>query len=119
KVPETWNMGPKGVSCISIVHFGCLLCKMIGLEGDVYPTAFYAMPANPPKAIPGGLGDHPALKKVDLETWQLFLVDLSNTQSGQVGGVGGMNFYEAVVDYEWHGLRYYYLGGGNSVYDSA
>src|SRR5262249_33142457 len=42
KVPETWQMQPKGASCVSIADFVGLVCKMVGLEGTVRTTAYYA-----------------------------------------------------------------------------
>jgi hypothetical protein len=119
KVPETWGMKPRGASCISIVEFVVLLCKMIGIEGSVAMTAYYARPENPLAPVQGGLGDVPLFKRgFDNETWQLFLVDDTNSNRGQAGGVGGMNYYEAVLAYEWRGERYYYPGGTDRVFDS-
>ncbi len=118
KLPESWAMNPKGASCISIVEFVGLVCKMIGMEGEVRTTAFYARETNPRVAVQGGLGDPPIRKRgPNNETWQLFLVDETNTNHGQVGGVGGMNYYEAVLQYERRGKTYLYPGGTNRVYD--
>jgi hypothetical protein len=118
KVPESWEMKPKGASCVSIVEFVGLLCNMIGIEGEATTTAFYAKPPNPKEALRGGLGDPPIRTKgANNETWQLFLVDESNSNLGQVGGVGGMNYYEAALQYDLNGRTFYYPGGTNRVYD--
>ncbi|MBV9124909.1 MAG: hypothetical protein JO112_16265, partial [Planctomycetes bacterium] len=119
KVPACYEREPKGASCISIVEFVYLAAQMIGLEGKVTLTAYYARETDPHRAIQGGLGDPPVYRRgYDGETWQLFLVDLNNTRNGQQGGVGGMNFYEATLEYEWNGEKYYFPGGTNFVYDS-
>lgn len=120
KVPESWRMQPKGASCISIVEFVGLVAKMAGMEGEVSTTAFHARPPNPRQAQRGGLGDPPIKKRgADGEPWQLFLVDHHNTRSGQVGGQGGMNYYEAVLEFKYRGQAYYYPGGTDRVYDSG
>jgi hypothetical protein len=111
RVPETWDMSPEGASCISIVEFSCCLCKVVGIDSEVAVTAFYALPINPRKAVPGGLGDRPVLRTGAGRTWQLFLVDDTNTAKGQVGGVGGMNYYEAALALRSGGATYYFPGG--------
>jgi hypothetical protein len=68
--------------------------------------------------VRGGLGDPPQFKKVGGARWQLFLIDQRNTRQGQVGGVGGVNFYEAVLELDWRGKRYYYPGGTDRVFDA-
>src|SRR5262249_1438027 len=119
KVPETWQMNPRGASCVSIVEFVVLLCDMAGIDGNVFTTAFYAGADKPSAAIQGGLGDPPVYKKgPDDERWQLFVVDDNNSRKGQVGGRGGMNYYEAALALEWKGRKYFYPGGTNRVYDS-
>jgi len=118
KVPESWRMTPAGANCISIVEFVAVLCHMVGIEGTIEINAYYALPRDPRTARKGGLGEPPLKKKgADGKEWQLFLVDEGNTSHGQVGGVGGMNFYEATLEYEWKGKRYYYPGGTYRVYD--
>ena len=119
KVPESWEMKEPGASCISIVEFIGLVCKMIGLEGTVHTTAYYAEPPEPRVARQGGLGDPPITRKgPGKETWQLFLVDEMNSNFGQVGGVGGMNYYEAVLEYRYRGKKYFYPGGTDRVWDT-
>lgn len=118
KVPESWEMKPQGASCVSIVEFVGLICKMIGLDGTFTTTAFYAKPPNAKEALQGGLGDPAITKKVSGETWQLFLVDESNTNFGQAGGVGGVNYYEATLQYEIDDRTYYYPGGTDRVWDN-
>lgn len=117
-VPESWELEPPGASCISIVDFVILLCKMVGLEGRVALAAYHARPDDPLRAVPGGLGDSPLYRQGPFgETWQLFLVDEHNTNNGHEGGAGGMNYYEAVLAYEWRGRRYLYPGGTDYVFD--
>ncbi len=118
-VPDSWQMNPPGASCISIVGFADRVCKMLGLEGETRLTAFYGDPERPHRAKAGGLGDNP-IRKVgdDGNVWQLFMVDGSNTRNGQVGGVGGMNYYESVLDYELRGRHYYFPGGTDAVLGS-
>src|SRR5262249_478741 len=53
------------------------------------------------------------------ETWQLLLTDENNTRKGQVGGAGGMNYYEAALSFTWKGKTYYYPAGTDRVYDSS
>jgi hypothetical protein len=119
KVPESWREKPKGASCISIVEFVGLLCKMIGFEGTTATTAYYAKPPNTRQALQGGLGDPPITRKApNNETWYLYLVDDTNTNYGLAGGVGGMNYYEAVLQYELDGKTYYYPGGTDRVWDN-
>jgi hypothetical protein len=119
KVTESWHMKPAGSSCISIVEFVGLVCKQIGLEGSARMTAFYATAEDPFRAVAGGLGDHPVYKTGYYgERWQLFLIDQSNTNAGQVGGLGGVNYYEAALEYDWKGKKYYYPGGCALVYDT-
>ena len=119
KVPESWGMRPKGASCISLVDFDVLVCKMIGVEGTARRSAFYATAEDPFKAVRGGLGDPPVFKAGAFgERWQLFLIDDSNSNAGQPGGLGGLNYYEAALEYEWRGKSYYYPGGTPRVYDT-
>ena len=119
KLPESWGMQPPGASCISIVDFVVLVCKMIGLEGTVRRSAFYATADDPFKAARGGLGDPPVFKEGTFgERWQLLLIDERNTNAGQPGGLGGVNYYEAALEYEWRGKSYYYPGGTARVYDT-
>jgi hypothetical protein len=118
RVPETWTLDPPGASCISIVEFVGLMCRMTGLPGETTTAAFYARADDPLQPLRGGLGDPPQFKKgPDGETWQLFLVDEMNTRKGRAGGRGGMNYYEAVLEYEVGGKRYYYPGGTDRVFD--
>ncbi len=117
-VPESWRQKPKGASCISIVEFVGLVCKMIGFEGTTATTAYYAKPPNTRLALQGGLGDPPITRKgPGNETWYLYLVDDTNSNNGLAGGVGGMNYYEAVLQYELDGKTYYYPGGTDRVWD--
>lgn len=119
KVPESWTMKPPGASCVSIAEFGVLACHMIGIEGTASTGAYYAKPDEPRKAVFGGLGDPPITKKVPGgETWQLFLVDENNSNQGQVAGVGGMNYYEAVVEYQWKNKTFYFPAGSERVFDN-
>lgn len=119
QVPTTWQMQPPGASCISIVDFVRLLCDLGGLEGEVRTAAFCARAAEPARARRGGLGDPPEFKRGPAgQTWQLFLVDHTNSRHGQVGGVGGMNYYEGTLQYTWQGKRFYYPGGTDRVYDA-
>jgi hypothetical protein len=119
RVPESWWLRPQGASCISIVQFVELVCKMIGLEGTVRTSAFYATAAEPFKAVRGGLGDPEVFKPGFFgERWQLLLIDYSNSNSGQVGGLGGVNYYEAALEYDYRGKKYYYPGGTSRVYDT-
>jgi hypothetical protein len=119
KVPESWGLQPPGASCISIVDFVVLVCKMIGLEGTARRSAFYATADDPFKALRGGLGDPPVVREgVFGERWQLFLIDERNSNAGQPGGLGGVNYYEAALEYEWRGKSYYYPGGTARVYDT-
>jgi hypothetical protein len=118
KLPESWRLNPPGASCISIVDFVCLVCDMVGVEGEVQTTAFFALPSQPRQAVSGGLGDEPRFKKgPDGEKWQLFLVDASNNRHGQVGGIGGMNFYEAALRLDFRGKQFFYPGGTDRVFD--
>ena len=118
-VPESWKLRPPGASCLSIVEFAALVCNMIGVEGDARIAAFYARPDHPLTAVRGGLGDPPIRKKGGgNESWQLFLTDDNNTTKGQVGGTGGMNYYEAALEFNWKGTTYYYPAGTDRVYDS-
>ncbi len=118
-VPESWRLQPPGASCLSIVEFATLVCNMIGVEGEVQAAAFYARPDQPRTAVHGGLGDPPIRKKGPAgEPWQLFLTDENNTTKGQVGGTGGMNFYEAALQFTWKGKTYFYPAGTDRVYDS-
>jgi len=120
KVPESWRLQPKGASCISIVEFVGLVAKVVGMEGDISTTAFHARLPNARQAQRGGLGDPPVKKRgPDGEPWQLFLVDHHNSRAGQVGGVGGMNYYEAVLEFRYRGATYFYPGGTDRVYDSG
>jgi hypothetical protein len=119
KVPESWQMTPPGASCLSIVEFIALVANMAGIDGDVRLGAFYARPDEPERAIRGGLGDPPVRKQgPNTEPWQLFLTDDNNTRKGQPGGAGGMNFYEAALEFTWRGTTYYYPAGTDRVYDS-
>ncbi|MBY0526355.1 MAG: hypothetical protein K2R98_23380 [Gemmataceae bacterium] len=119
KVPESWKMNPPGASCISIVEFVGLLCQMIGIDGDTHVTAFHALADEPRQARRGGLGDSPVTKNGPAgEKWQLFLVDHSNSKHGQVGGIGGVNYYEATLVLDYQGKRFYYPGGTDRVFDS-
>jgi len=115
-VPASWAKKPPGASCIAIVEFVKLVCDMIGLEGDVRLAAYCARPAEPGRAVRGGLGDPPQFKQVGDARWQLFLIDQRNTRQGQVGGIGGANYYEAVLEFDWRGKRYYYPGGTDRVF---
>lgn len=118
-VPESWKLQPAGASCLSIVEFAALVCNMIGVEGEARIGAFYARPDQPLTAVRGGLGDPPIRKKgAGNESWQLFLTDDNNTTKGQVGGAGGMNYYEAALEFTWKGKTYYYPAGTDRVYDS-
>jgi hypothetical protein len=118
-VPESWRLQPPGASCLSIVEFVTLVCNMAGIEGEVRPAAFYAQPEQPRVAIRGGLGDPPIRKKgAGDEPWQLFLTDDNNTAKGQLGGAGGMNYYEAALEFTWKETTYYYPAGTDRVYDS-
>jgi len=118
KVPESWTMNPPGASCIAIVDFVTLLCNMSGMEGEAAMTAFHALPDKPARALRGGLGDKPQFKRSPGgQQWQLFLVDDSNSADGQPDGRGGMNFYQAALQYEWKGGTYYFPGGTGRVYD--
>lgn len=118
-VPESWALEPAGASCISIVWFVDLVCKMIGVEGETRLIAVYGDPERPHHALGGGLGDHPLRKTAtDGSVWQLFMVDESNTNRGGVGGVGGMNYYEAALEYRFKGRRYYLPGGTDTILDS-
>jgi hypothetical protein len=117
-VPFSWEKEPPGASCIAIVEFVQLVCDMIGLEGETRMSAYCARPAEPGRAVRGGLGDPPDYKRVGSADWQLFLIDHRNTRHGQVGGVGGVNFYEAVLEFDWRGKRYYYPGGTDRVFDA-
>lgn len=119
KVPESWRMAPPGASCLSIVEFVALVANMAGIDGDVRLGAFYARPDEPARAVRGGLGDPPVRKQgPGNEPWQLFLTDDNNTRKGQLGGAGGMNFYEAALEFTWQGKTYYYPAGTDRVYDS-
>jgi hypothetical protein len=119
RVPESWEMRPAGASCIAIVDFVALVCKMIGVEGTARMSAFYATAAEPFTAVRGGLGDPPVFKPGGFgERWQLLLIDASNSNAGQVGGLGGVNYYEAALEYQWRGKTYYYPGGTPRVYDT-
>jgi hypothetical protein len=92
---------------------------MIGLDGDIQLAAFYARPEAPLRAVRGGLGDPPIRKKgPGNETWQLFLTDENNTHKGQVGGAGGMNYYEAALELTCNGRTYFYPAGTDRVYES-
>lgn len=118
KVPESWQLTPRGASCISIVEFVILVCRMIGMEGNVQMSAFYALPEKPGVPLRGGLGDAPLFKKDGAgNNLQLFLVDETNDRKGQVGGRGGMNFYESALEYEFKGVKYYFPGGTDRAYD--
>jgi hypothetical protein len=118
KVPESWAMNPRGASCISIVEFVGLLCKMGGVTGETETAFFYARETDPLKPLRGGLGDPPLYKTSTTgEKWQLFLVDDMNSQKGQLGGYGGMNYYEATLDYTVSGKHYYFPGGTDRVFD--
>jgi hypothetical protein len=117
RLPESWTMQPPGGSCIAIAEFVKLLCDMTGLEGEVRLSAYCAWPSDA-AAVRGGLGDPPQFKPgPNATTWQLFLIDHRNSRQGQVGGVGGVNYYEAVLEYDWHGKRYFYPGGTDRVFD--
>jgi hypothetical protein len=119
RVPESWEMRPAGASCIAIVDFVALVCKMIGVEGTARMSAFYATAREPFTAVRGGLGDPPVFKPGAFgERWQLLLIDASNSNAGQVGGLGGVNYYEAALEYQWRGKTYYYPGGTPRVYDT-
>jgi hypothetical protein len=119
KVPESWRMQPQGASCISIVQFVELVCKMIGVEGTARTSAFYATAGDPFKSVRGGLGDPEVFKQGFFgERWQLLLIDNSNSNDGQAGGLGGVNYYEAALEYEYRGKKYYYPGGTSRVYDT-
>jgi hypothetical protein len=117
RLPESWTMQPPGGSCIAIAEFVKLLCDMTGLEGGVRLAAYCARPSDA-APVRGGLGDPPQFKPgSNGNTWQLFLIDHRNSRQGQVGGVGGVNYYEAVLEYHWHGKRYFYPGGTDRVFD--
>jgi hypothetical protein len=122
KLPETWRMEPKGGSCISIVDFSVLLCQMMGLEGTPTRKVFCAMPNAPWVAVEGSLGEPPITRQIGFfrgtDTWQLLLVDVRNNRRGAAGGVGGVNYYEAALVYQWNGATYYYPGGLDFVWDS-
>ncbi|MBL8798524.1 MAG: hypothetical protein JNM56_31805 [Planctomycetia bacterium] len=118
RVPESRQLQPKGASCISIVEYVGLVGRMVGMEGEITTTAFHARLPNGKQAQRGGLGDPPVKKRAaNGETWQLFLVDHHNSRAGQVGGVGGMNYYEAVLEFRYRGATYFYPGGTDRVYD--
>lgn len=117
QVPASWRLEPSGASCIAIVDFVRLVCDITGVEGETQTRAYCARAANPMVALRGGLGDPPEIKRgSNGANWQLFLVDHTNTNHGQVGGVGGMNYYEGTLEYTWNGQRYYYPGGTDRVY---
>lgn len=119
KVPGSWDMDPPGTSCYSISEFLRRICDLVGLEGSLSVGAFCAFPDDPAKGVRGELGAPPRKRTGYYgETWQLFLVDGNNTNEGQVGGVGGVNYYEAALVFDWKGRRYYYPGGTFRVYDS-
>jgi hypothetical protein len=122
KLPETWRMEPKGGSCISIVDFVILLCQMTGLEGTPMRKVYCARPEAPWMAIEGSLGNPPIVRQFGffrgMDNWQLLLVDMRNNRRGAVGGVGGVNYYEAALVYQWNGATYYYPGGLDFVWDS-
>jgi hypothetical protein len=112
-------MQPPGASCISIVEFVSLVWNIIGGEGQASMAALYARADQPAKALRGGLGDPPITRRTPSgETWQLFLTDENNTNKGQPGGQGGMNYYEAALELDWRGKKFYYPGGTDRVYDS-
>jgi hypothetical protein len=115
-LPASWDKNPPGASCLAIVEFVKLVCDMIGLEGEARLAAYCARPEEPDRALRGGLGDPPQFKRVGDATQQLFLIDQRNTRQGQVGGVGGANYYEAVLEFDWRGKRYYYPGGTDRVF---
>jgi hypothetical protein len=119
RLPETWSMSPPGASCVSIVEFVRLISDMIGLPGALATTAFHARHDEPRRAVPGSLGDPPFTKTgPGGETWYLLLADNNNSQHGQIAGQGGMNYYEAALEYTWNGNTYWYPGGTDRVYDS-
>lgn len=117
-VPETWTMQQPGASCFSIITYTINLLNMVGHEGEYDLVTYTATKENPTKAVIGSLGTPAVRQPVIGDYWQLFLVDDRNTRLGQVGGLGGMNFYEAVLRYKHAGRTFYMPGGTSRVYDN-
>lgn len=117
-VPSTWRLKPAGASCISICNYCSLILDQIGMEGKYDLVALYARPDNPDRALEGGVESDSMIRTVGRQQWELFLVDDRNSRLGQLGGWGGMNYYEACITYEWEGKTYYFPGGTDRVYDN-
>lgn len=117
-VPTTWRLKPAGASCISICNYCSLILDQIGMEGEYRQIALYSRPDNPDRALEGGRESDSITRDVGRQQWELFLVDDRNTRQGQVGGWGGMNYYEAVIAYDYKGKTYYFPGGTDRVYDN-
>ena len=115
-VPETWTMKDPGASCFSIISYSINLLNMVGQEGEYDLVTYTATLENPTKAVIGSLGTPTVRKPAIGDYWQLFLVDDRNTRLGQAGGLGGVNFYEAVMRYKYGGRTYYMPGGTSRVY---
>ncbi|MFM7112079.1 MAG: hypothetical protein ACKO26_13115 [Planctomycetota bacterium] len=115
-VPETWVMKDPGASCFSIISYSINLLNMVGQEGEYDMVTYTATLENPTKAVLGSLGSPPVRKPAIGDYWQLFLVDDRNTKLGQAGGLGGVNFYEAVMRYKFGGRTYFMPGGTSRVY---
>ncbi|MFN5330043.1 MAG: hypothetical protein ACK5DV_12760 [Planctomycetota bacterium] len=115
-VPETWTMSPPGASCFSIITYTINVLNMVGQEGEFELVTYTARQNAPEKAVIGSLGEPPVRQSTWNDTWQLFLADDRNTRLGQVGGLGGMNFYEAVLRYKHGGQTYFMPGGTSRVY---
>jgi hypothetical protein len=49
---------------------------------------------------------------------QLLLVDGENTNDGQPGGSGGVNYYEAALRLKYNEKSYYFPGGTNQIHRS-
>lgn len=114
-VPESPSMFPPGASCISIATFCGLVCQMTGMDGDIDVVKIYAHPSKPRTALIGpGLGEKPVTRG----GLQLLLVDGENTNDGQPGGSGGVNYYEAALRVTHGGKTYYFPGGTNQVHRS-
>lgn len=115
-VPETWVMKDPGASCFSIITYTINLLNMVGHEGDYELVTYTANLENPTRAVIGSLGTPVVRKPAVIDYWQLFLVDDRNSRLGQAGGLGGVNFYEAVLRYKFGGRAYYMPGGTSRVY---
>ncbi len=124
-----------GCDCISIATFIKFLSKLMGIPGTFGANtymAIYRTPADlnrPNKAIIGSLsspdifpGDRgPNATPGLTASWTLALADVNcngapSGVKGDVGCTGGLNNFEAAVEYTYNGTTWYVPGGTTLIY---